>query len=117
MNRLAGLYEVTKQLETILDQEITSANREKIIEQVNQLIEARGVHMDALTQPYNEAEQVTGKAIVVLNASIQNKMQILFEGLKEEMRQVQQQKKVNQSYTNPYKNTPSINGMFMDSKN
>lgn len=116
MNRLKVIYDVTLQLKKRLDQEITSQNREEIIEQVNQLIEQRGKHMQELLPPYSQDEKELGKRLITLNEEIGNKMHVLFNELKKEMKQVKKQKKSNRSYTNPYKNVQTIDGMFMDSK-
>ena len=56
------------------------------------------------------------KKLVPINEDVQNKMQVIFTDLKTEMKQVKQQKKSNQSYTNPYKSVQTMDGMFMDRK-
>ncbi len=43
-------------------------------------------------------------------------MKYLFLALKNEMKQVQQQKKSTTSYSNPYKNVQNMDGMFLDQK-
>lgn len=117
MDYLEKVYVITIELKELLDQNITPKNREEVINQLNQLIEARGKWMDQLQPPYTEAEKELGEEIYNLNTGIQNKMQQLFTDLKLEMRQVQKQKKTNESYTNPYRNVHVSDGTFMDSKN
>ncbi|MBN6206869.1 hypothetical protein JYK21_10395 [Ralstonia pickettii] len=117
MDYLEKVYEITIELKELLDQNITTKNREEVINKLNQLIETRGKWMDQLQPPYTEAEKELGEKIYALNTGIQNKMQQLFTDLKLEMRQVQKQKKTNVSYTNPYRNVHISDGTFMDSKN
>ncbi|WP_249871312.1 flagellar protein FliT [Oceanobacillus saliphilus] len=116
MNRAKPVYEVTMKIKTILDQKITPQARESAIEKLNDLIIDRGTYMESLTPPYSEEEQRLGRELVQLNEEIEKKMHLLFADLKLEMIQVQKQKKSNQSYTNPYKNVHTMDGMFMDSK-
>lgn len=116
MNRLKVLHEVTLQLKEVLDQDITTKNREQTIEQVNQLVEERGKYMDELIPPYTEAEKQLGHDLIFLNGEIEKKMHVLFDDLKTEMKQVKKRKKSNRTYTNPYENVKTMDGMYMDSK-
>lgn len=116
MDRIQQVYEVTNKIKTLLDQNITAKSRESVIEELNDLIEKRGNYMEKLTPPYTEEEKEIGKELVMMNNHIQKKMHLLFAELKLEMKQVKKQKKSNQSYTNPYKNVHTMDGMFMDSK-
>ncbi|GAB3056958.1 flagellar protein FliT [Virgibacillus ainsalahensis] len=116
MNRLQPLYDVTLQLKEVIDQEITSQNRDTIVEQVNQLVEQRGYHMKELTPPYTQEEKYLGEKLIELNVPIQQSMNQLFAQLKEEMKQVKKQRKSNRKYINPYANVRTMDGMFMDSK-
>ena len=116
MNRVQMLYDVTLQLQHILDREITVNNREQVIEQVNQLIEIRGKHMESLTSPYTDEEKMLGKKIIILNDKIEKKMHVLFNELKTEMKEVKKQKQSNRKYTNPYEHVQTMDGMFLDSK-
>lgn len=116
MNRIEVLYQVTKELESVVNQEITPENRGQVIEKINQLVEQRGQYIQNVTPPYTAAEKETGKDLIHLNERIQVKLDQLFEGLKKEMKQIQKQKKSTQSYTNPYKNVETSDGMFMDQK-
>lgn len=116
MNRLEKLYQLTKQLMEVFDQEITSKNRDVIIKEIDQLIEQRGRYLKEVTPPYSKIETITGKEIVHMNKKIEKEMNVLFNGLKKEMQQIKKQKRSNQSYVDPYKNLQTIDGMFMDSK-
>ena len=116
MNRLLDVYDVTWQMKEVLKQEITVKNREQVIEQVNQLVEARRKHMEKLAAPYSEAEKVLGKKIILLNDQIEQTMEKIFNVLKSEMKQVKKQKQSNRNYTNPYEHVQTMDGMFLDSK-
>jgi len=117
MSRLQELYQITKKLEKLFEQTITSKNRESIIEEISYLIDQRGKYMDQLTPPYTETEKKLGKEIVHLNRTIEKEMNKIFRDLKREMQQMKIQKKSNQSYMNPFKSVQALDGMYMDSKN
>ena len=116
MNRLNELYELTKQLEGLFEQEITVKNREDIIHQINQILDQRNHCLEKVFPPYTEAEKALGKKIVHLNTNIQKEMNLIFNDLKHEMQQIRKQKKSNQSYAHPFKSIQTMDGMFMDSK-
>lgn len=116
MNRLTTCYELTKQLKQVLDQSITPANRESIINEVNDLVQKREKVMKQITPPFTEAEKELGKQVVLLNEPIQQKMQTIFAALKKDMQQIKKQKRSNESYTNPYEGVHTMDGMFLDNK-
>lgn len=116
MTELKKVYRVTKELEYILDKKIDPSNREDVINNVNELIEKRSIYIKKVKPPYTDEEKQMGTRIVELNNSIEKKMNLLFEDLKLEMKQIKNQRKSNRSYTNPYENIQLIDGMFMDSK-
>jgi flagellar protein FliT len=116
MSRLDVLYDITKKIKKILDQSITTKNREAIIEEVTVLIAERGQVMENLTPPFSEQEKLQGKQIVVLNKQIEKEMESLFDILKQDIRQVNKQKESSRSYINPYGNIKSTDGMYLDSK-
>jgi len=116
MNRVEKIYELTLQLDELLSQEITSKNRESIIEQLNDGLKKRGKYMEQLTPPYTDEEKGLGSKLIPLNEKIEKQMQEIFQGLKKEMKQLNKQKKSNQSYVNPYQHVQTMDGMFLDKK-
>lgn len=116
MPRLDALYKVTMRLYYLLDEPVQSKDRETVIKQVNALIEQRGDLLQDVIPPFTEKEKKIGEEIVFFNEHIQKQMHVLFDELREEMKQVKKQKKSNRTYTNPYEKMGSVDGMFMDSK-
>ncbi|MDY0393230.1 flagellar protein FliT [Virgibacillus halophilus] len=116
MNRLQALYQQTENIEKLLTSRISSANRQEIIDQLNVLIEKRSELTFSMKPPYTEEEMNIGKQVLSMNEAIEKKMEQLFADLKMEMKQIQQQKKSNQSYINPYKHVQTMDGMYMDKK-
>lgn len=116
MGRLELLFEVTKELQDVLDQPTTAENREALIEQVNHLIEKRGRLMGNVNPPFTKQEKIIGKKLVIMNDTIQTKMTEVLDVLKVEMKQLKKQKVSNQNYVNPYKDVRLMDGMYMDQK-
>lgn len=116
MTELKKVYRVTKELKHILDEKVDPTNREEIINKVNELIEKRSIYIKKVKAPYTDEEKQIGAKIVELNNSIEEKMNLLFDDLKLEMKQIKSQRKSNRSYTNPYENIQLLDGVFMDSK-
>lgn len=117
MNRMESLWDVTKKLETALETEVNGKNREKVLQEVNALLEAREEILSEIVPPFTETEMHTGSEIVRLNNELQVKLNTLFNELKTEMKQAKKQKKSHRSYLNPYENVKIADGMFLDSKN
>ncbi|WP_164668089.1 flagellar protein FliT [Virgibacillus doumboii] len=116
MSQLHEIYDITKELEKVLNEKVHAKDRDSMIEQVNDLVEQRGQLLNKTSPPFTEAEKQLGKELVHLNENIQVKMNALFDDLKVEMKQVKKQKKSNRTYLNPYEDVKSLDGMYLDSK-
>src|SRR5699024_1404251 len=92
MNRLRPFYELTEALGNLLEQEITSVNRDVIISEVNRFIQQRANLLMEIYPPFTEEEKCTGNQIVKKNRMVQPKMNLIFSDLKQEMKQIQQKK-------------------------
>jgi len=117
MNRLQPVLDVSKKLETLLYDEEHSGDRESLISKATALIDERGTLMDKLIAPFSEEEMEMGKLLIPLNSKIEQRMNMLFNELKLEMKELKQQKRSKQQYKNPYKDVEVMDGMFVDSKN
>jgi flagellar protein FliT len=116
MDALQEVYKITLEMKDLLEPPITSQTRESIIEELNRMIEERGRWMEQISPPYTEEEREFGERIYKLNIGIEEKMHQLFGELKIEMKQIQKQKKSQQTYSNPYKQVAVSDGTFLDKK-
>src|SRR5690625_4810310 len=98
MGKLDTIYDVTNKIEKVLNQSITTKNRESIISEATTLIEERGRMMEELTPPFSEQEKSLGKKIVEINVQIEKKMEILFASLKQDIRKINKKKKTKSYY-------------------
>ncbi|MEN2467475.1 flagellar protein FliT [Ornithinibacillus sp. FSL M8-0202] len=116
MNRVQPIYEITVKMQQLLTNNETSKDRETLIEEVNSLLLQRGSYMEEVKEPFTIEELEMGKKLLPLNKEVQEKMDLLFQGLKMEMKQVKKQKNSNRQYTNPYDKVQTMDGMFMDKR-
>lgn len=106
----------TVELSQQVNQKVTDDNRTEVIQKVQQLLTVRSKLLPQLPHPENEEEKAKVAKVKNLDVDINQKLEILFNGLKEEMRNMKRQKSSNQKYTNPYQSVASYDGMFMDRK-
>lgn len=114
MNRVQELLDVTKQLSDHLDNGINE-ERDEYIATIGRLLDRRQALIDALPKTYTEEEKQLGKQIVMLNKNVDRhlKEQLLF--LKSEIDKLQQNKRRQEQYSNPYKHA-AVDGMYFDKK-
>lgn len=115
MGELKAVYEITKQLEEVLNQ-ISNVDRTELIQQVNELIEQREEMIQRLSKPYSSEEIKIGRQIIHMNDLIKEKMDLLYQNVKEDMKQVQKRKTQSYSYLKPYGDLKTPDGMYMDDK-
>src|SRR5699024_8720260 len=99
MGELKAVYEITKQLEEVLNQ-ISNVDRTELIQQVNELIEQREEMIQRLSKPYSSEEIKIGRQIIHMNNLIKEKMDLLYQNVKEDMKQVQKIKTQNYNMNN-----------------
>ncbi|MFS0674210.1 flagellar protein FliT [Ornithinibacillus sp. 179-J 7C1 HS] len=116
MNRVQPIYDITLKMQQLLPSTTTSNDRESVIEEINKLLLQRGTIMEEAKEPYTKEELETGNKLLLLNKDVEQKLNLLFQGLKAEMKQVKKQKNSNLKYTNPYDKVQTNDGMFMDKR-
>src|SRR5699024_4724015 len=108
MGELKAVYEITKQLEEVSNQ-ISNVDRTELIEQREEMIQR-------LSKPYSSEEIKIGRQIIHMNNLIKEKMDLLYQNVKEDMKQVQKRKTQSYSYLKPYGDLKTPDGMYMDDK-
>lgn len=114
---LEEVYRITKKLkETLSSINEFDGNRDNLIEQVNELIDRREKIIRQLNRPYSTEEMEIGRQIINMNEEIKEKMDLLYQSVKNDMKHVQKKKVQNYSYLKPYGNFKTIDGMYLDNK-
>jgi flagellar protein FliT len=116
MSLVQQIYEVTSKLYELLQIVITDQNhRDKVINEVENLLEIRQQLLSDLKGPFSEEEKELGQQIIEFNKVIDEKLDQLKLDVQTDMNKVKKQKTSNEKYVNPYKNV-SFDGMFFDKK-
>lgn len=90
--------------------------RDLLIEQIEKLLDEREVLMEDMSGPYSDEEKALGTELVKLNKQIQADMDVLFNEIKLDMKELRQRKESNKTYLNPYGNVKTTDGIYLDSK-
>lgn len=117
MDRMNQLYTITEKILTTLKGDFqTNDERMKVIGEVNGLLEDREEVLKTILPPYTDNEKVIGRKIVDLDQEIQEKMEVLYLTVRDDLKYLKQKKDSNLSYMNPYGKMETIDGMYMDNK-
>lgn len=116
MNKVSDAYNLTKDLYQLILQPVNKDNREKIIEQINELLNRREDALENVDFPLSQAEEGLLKEISLWNETINIKFLEIKQQIQKDMIQLKQKKATNQQYTNPYYNVATSDGRFYDKR-
>ena len=118
MQDLQNILQSSAQLFAFLGDIPKSENRDMYIEQINEKLENRQVAIDELLQNgfvYNPTEKIH-ITLKELDVGIQERLQRVLEMIKVDLKDLQNAKKNEQQYTNPYGHVQTMDGMYYDKK-
>lgn len=107
----ANLYE-----KLVNDPEVSV--RDEFIEEVNELLDKRGVLMQQLSDAgfiYNRTSKAH-RTLFELDKGIQERLNRVLNTIKKDMKELQATKKSEQQYNNPYGHVQTMDGMYYDKK-
>jgi flagellar protein FliT len=116
MNRVQALYDTTLELDTLVSQQVTTENREVVVQSLTELMKARSQQMEELQPPFSPEEEKLGRALLPLNERISSSVQQIFDQLKIDMRTIKKQKQSGKKYINPYASMQTLDGRFLDKR-
>lgn len=116
MEHMKQLQRLTLELFETVDQATKAKERETAITKVTELLDQREALLQEMKEPFTAEELAIGKELLPMEEKIQQRMQLLFNDLKMDMRAVKKQKSTNQKYRNPYKDLANFDGTFLDKK-
>jgi flagellar protein FliT len=116
MNRVQALYDTTVRLDTLVSQQVSSENREEVVQSLTKLMEARALQMEELKPPFSPEEEQLGKELLPLNERISSHVQQIFDQLKIDIRTIKKQKQSGKKYINPYASMQTLDGRFLDKR-
>lgn len=115
------LQQVLKQstdLYSFLEKPTKSEERTQYIEQVNELLDRRGVLMEQLKEANFtfDSTNATHRMVAELNAAIEQRLQKVLADVKVDLKNLQVAKKNEQQYVTPYSSVQTMDGMYYDKK-
>lgn len=119
MNQIQTCLQISARLYQQLADIPKSEARDEYIEKINQLLDERG---NVIAQLRTEGFVVdnTNKAhrtLIELDNGIRKRLNLVMADIKNDMKQLQQTKKNEVQYMNPYSNVRVMDGMYYDKKN
>lgn len=115
MGEVNVVYDITVQMDRLLQKQ-SDLERSELIKDLNELMEKREILIQQLSGPYTDEDKETGNRLLNLNKKVSIGMNILFNDVKQDLKQLRQQKESNKSYINPYGNMKTTDGLYLDSK-
>ncbi|MCA0984668.1 flagellar protein FliT [Halobacillus yeomjeoni] len=106
---------LTEKLDETVHQTVTEKNRSTILDDVDLLLDQRSDLIQRLPQPA-DSEMVLLDEVKKRDLKINQRLEFLLSGLKQDMRNMKKQKTSKQRYTNPYQSVSSFDGMYLDQK-
>ncbi|CDQ19216.1 flagellar protein FliT [Halobacillus karajensis] len=106
---------ITAALDEVVHQPVSDHNRASVIENIDKLLETRANLLPKLKTPSKEEETLV-KEVKQRDLKINQKLELLFDRLKRDMRNNKKQKSSKQRYVNPYQSVSSYDGIYVDHK-
>lgn len=114
MDVLADFIKKTKEIHKHFENEYKADERDRFIEELQQLLNERGQLLKELPD-LSHLHQDLKKEFVKLEREIQDQLANEKDKIKQDLKTLQQQKKQNDKYADPY-GSISADGMFLDKK-
>ena len=115
MNPVEQLYDCTKRLADHLRKGLPKTDREAYIEEIQRLLDERQRLIEQLPKPVNGKETIIGEEIIRDDRLIQEMLGAMFDEIKNDVHQLQRQKRMRNRYVHPYSNG-TADGMCLDKR-
>ncbi|MRG84772.1 hypothetical protein [Salinibacillus xinjiangensis] len=117
MSAVKQLHEMTTEFFQLTTKRTEQNDRDQLLGDIMKYLDTREELIKKVKSPYTDEETRLGKEIVSMDEQIQASLQDILTQLKGSMKQVQNQKRNNTKYMNPYQNVSTVDGMFFDKRN
>lgn len=112
------LLQVSAKLYQLLSDIPKGEERDSYIENINQLLDERGQLVKNLQQQgFQINPEIKSHAMLIqLDRGIRERLQLVMEAVKKDMKDLQNVKKNEKQYINPYASVQVMDGMYYDKK-
>jgi len=113
VSALQSYYQVTLDLIRLLQNE---TDRDKKIQQTDELLNQREVLMNSIKPPYNDSENEMGAQLLKLEPVLSQLLKKEKLEIQKDLKELSKKKESTNKYTNPYASVQT-DGMFYDKRN
>ncbi|NLY80598.1 MAG: flagellar protein FliT [Lysinibacillus sp.] len=112
------LLQVSAKLYQLLSDIPKGDERDSYIESINKLLDERGEVIKALqTEGFQINPEIkTHSTLIQLDKGIRNRLQLVMDEVKKDLKDLQNVKKHERQYMNPYESVRVMDGMYYDKK-
>ena len=118
METIQQLLQISAKLYQHLTDIPKGEERDKYIEKINGLLDERGAYIQTLEASGFKIEPTnrTHQTLVKLDTGIREQLDKVMDTVKEDMKELNNTKKHEQQYINPYSNVSVMDGRYFDNK-
>lgn len=112
------LLQVSAKLYQLLSDIPNGDERDSYIDNINQILDERGEIIEALQQQGFQInpELKNHSMLIQLDKGIRERLQLVMDAVKQDMKDLQNVKKHEKQYMNPYASVQVMDGMYYDKK-
>ena len=118
MNNQQQLLQLSAKLYQLLEDVPKGEEREAFLEEIDRLLEERGQVLEALRDEnyqFDQENKVHGM-LVELDKGIRERLDLVMQAVKKDMKNLQVAKQKEKQYINPYSSVRVIDGKYYDKK-
>lgn len=118
MNNQQQLLQLSAKLYQLLEDVPKGEEREAFLEEIDRLLEERGQVLEALrdeNDQFDQENKVHGM-LVELDKGIRERLDLVMQAVKKDMKNLQTSKQKEKQYINPYSSVRVIDGKYYDKK-
>ena len=118
MDNLQQLLQISAQLFKTLEIVPKGEERSELIDKVNAMLDQRGIFIEQLKEVGFQLDSSNKSHVLLaqLDEGIRKRLDVLFRTVKQDMKDIQNSKKNEKQYMNPYANVRVMDGMYYDRK-
>lgn len=118
MNQIQQLLQVSAKLYQLLLKIPKSEERDSYITKIDELLNERGQVISSLQQQgfQIDPQQKTHSTLIDLDKGIRERLQLVMNEVKKDLKDLQNTKKNERQYMNPYSDVQTMDGMYYDKK-
>ncbi|WP_017756421.1 flagellar protein FliT [Calidifontibacillus oryziterrae] len=116
MTSYSTLLNLNKQFLDFLNKDFPTENRDSYIEEINKFLEEREELIIKLKETDPAFDRAEMSQIIQSNKEIDKRLNQCLQLIKNDLKRINQRKKKNIQYSNPYESSSNLDGTFLDKR-